>query len=366
MSPISPASTADRSVPFSERSFYLREFRGRTLAVAVPAGEREAFARIRPVLDDLEAGGSSAVLLSPDAAALDEHVEGHAVSAQLPHLEGEVWRRLCERPRLGIVVTGGEGFVAGCREVALRLGIFKLVWIDRRGGLRGASGNRSSFLDLAELHSLLEGEGDGLANTDRLAFWREVAVMLEAGLPAANVCSADALDEELFTYAGSGTLFTRGRYMDLRRLGIDDFDAAHDLIHRGVEEGYLVARSPEEVDAILASAFGAFVEGRHLAGIGALLPGGEERSGEIAALYTLTRFVGEGVGGSLLGFACSRARDLDLSHVYACTTSERVGAFFERNGFGAVAQDEIPAAKWRGYDRERRSRVRCYRRELQA
>jgi N-acetylglutamate synthase-like GNAT family acetyltransferase len=70
------------------------------------------------------------------------------------------------------------------------------------------------------------------------------------------------------------------------------------------------------------------------------------------------------VGGSLVGFACSRARELGLSYVYARTTSARVGAFFERNGFHAVAQEGIPEAKWRSYDPERRSRVRCYRREL--
>jgi N-acetylglutamate synthase-like GNAT family acetyltransferase len=275
-----------------------------------------------------------------------------------------VWRRFREQPRLGIVVSSGDRFVVTCRRLAVELGVFKLVWIDRRGGLRDATGNRHSFVHLDELQFLLEGKGSGLANTDRLEFWREVATMLEAGLSAVNVCCASGLAEELFTYAGSGTLFTRDRYMSVRRLGIDDFDAAHDLIHRGVEEGYLVARTGEEVDAILASAFGAFVEGRHLAGIGALLPGGEERSGEIASLYTLTRFLGEGVGGSLVGFACSRARELGLSYVYACTTSDRVGAFFERNGFREVAREGIPEAKWRRYDPERRCRVRCYRREL--
>ncbi len=358
------AISAALPVPFSEREFYLREFRGRTLAVALPAEEREAFARIRPVLDDLQGGGSRVLLLSPDAAALEEQLAGCVIFAQQPRLEGEVWRRLRGQPRLGIVLPSGERFAAGCRELAVRLGVFKLVWIDRRGGLRAATGSRHSFLHLAELHSLLEGGGGGLANTDRVELWREVSSMLEAGLPAVNICSAEGLDEELFTYAGSGTLFTRDRYMSVRRLGIDDFDAAHDLIHRGVEEGYLVDRSGEEVDAILASGFGAFVEGRHLAGIGALLSGGEERSGEIASLYTLTRFLGEGVGGSLVGFACSWARELGLSHVYACTTSERVGAFFERNGFRTVAQQEIPEAKWRGYDVERRSRIRCYLRGL--
>jgi N-acetylglutamate synthase-like GNAT family acetyltransferase len=352
--------------PFSEREFYLREFRGRTLAVAVPAEEGEGIARIRPVLDDLEAGGSGVLLLSPDAAALQEHLAGRVLSAEHPRLEGEVWRRLRQRSRLGIVAPSADRFVATCRELTLGLGVFKLVWIDRRGGLRGAAGSRYSFVHLDELRSLLEGEGGGLANQDRVLFWREVATMLEAGLPALNVCYAEGLAEELFTYAGSGTLFTRDRYMSVRRLGIDDFDAAHDLIHRGVEEGYLVARSEEEVDAILASAFGAFVEGRHLAGIGALVPGGEEKSGEVASLYTLTRFLGEGVGGSLIGFARSRARALGLSYVYACTTSERVGDFFQRNGFRAVAQEEVPEAKWRNYDPERRTRVRCYRCELSA
>jgi amino-acid N-acetyltransferase len=363
--------TPDPSAPsdalpasFSEREFYLREFGGRTLAIAVAAGEGEALARIRPVLDDLELARSRVLLLSPDAAALEQHLAGRVILAQQPRLEGEVWRRLRARPRLGIVVPDGDRFVSGCRELGVRLGIFKLVWIDRRGGLRGATGNRHSFLHLGELHSLLDGEGVGLANTDRLGFWREVEVMLEQGLPAVNVCSAEGLAEELLTYAGSGTLFTRDRYMSVRRLGIDDFDAAHDLIHRGVEEGYLVARSGEEVDAILASGFGAFVEDRHLAGVGALLPSSENRSGEIASLYTLTRFLGEGVGGSLVGFACAQASQLGLSHVYACTTSERVGAFFERNGFRAVAQEEIPETKWRSYDPERRARVRCYRREL--
>jgi len=352
------------SEPFSEREFYLREFRGRTLVIAVPAGEGEIFGEIGPVLDDLERGGSGVLLFSPDAAALEVHLAGSVISAQQPRLEGEIWRRLRRRPRLGIVLPDGEGFAAACRELAVRLGVFKLVWIDRRGGLRAATGNRHSFVHLAELHSLLEAEGGGLVNTDRLELWREVSAMLEAGLPAVNICSAEGLAEELFTYAGSGTLFTRDRYMSVRRLGIDDFDAAYDLLHRGVDEGYLVERSGEEIDAILASGFGAFVEGRHLAGIGALLPGGEERSGEIASLYTLTRFLGEGVGVSLVGFACSWARELGLSRVYACTTSETVGAFFERNGFRAVAQDEVPEAKWRSYDAERRSRVRCYRREL--
>lgn len=360
------AMSSNGNAAFSEREFYLREFRGRTLAIAVPGEETAALDAVVPVLEALERGGSRVLLLSCDAAALEQRLEGRVIDAEHPRVEGEAWRRLGERPRLGVRVADGPRFAGGCRELALRLGIFKLVWIDRRGGLRAADGKRHSFLHLGELHSLLDAKGGGLLNSERFDLWREVASMLEAGLPAVNVCAAEGLDEELFTYAGSGTLFTRERYMHVRRLGIDDFDAAHDLIRRGVEEGYLAARSVDEIDAVLAWGFGAFVEDRHLAGIGALLPGGEDRSGEIAALYTLTRFLGEGVGDSLVGFACARARDLGLASVYACTTSERVGAFFQRNGFLEVSQQEIPEAKWRCYDPERRARVRCYRRAIEA
>ena len=82
------APSAALPVLFSEREFYLREFRGRTLAIALPAGEDEAFARIGPVLDDLEGGGSGVLLFSPDAAALEMHLAERVLSAQQPRLEG--------------------------------------------------------------------------------------------------------------------------------------------------------------------------------------------------------------------------------------------------------------------------------------
>ena len=145
---------------------------------------------------------------------------------------------------------------------------------------------------------------------------------------------------------------------------MDDFDAAHDLLRRGVEEGYLAPRGEEEVDALLAAGFGAFVEGRDLAGIGALLPSLDGQGAEIAGLYTLTRFLGEGVGFSLVAHALAEAEQRALTYIFACTISDRVGAFFERNGFRAVTPDELPAEKWRDYDPERRDRLRCYRREL--
>lgn len=351
---------------FSEREFYLREFRGRTLAVAVPAEAEERLARIAAVRATLAHGGARVLLLSPDRAALEKALGGEVLPAEASSLESAAWRRLRAAGSAGMAVPGAgdADFAAACRRLAARLGLFKLAWLDARGGLRDAAGRRRSFVNLEELRALLGEEGAGLATREREPLWREVAAMLEAGVPAVNVCSPAGLDEELFTYAGSGTLFTRERYVAVRRLALDDFDAAHDLFQRGVEEGFLAPREAEQVDAVLAHGFGAFVEGRYLAGIGALVPGGDGRSGEIASLYTLTRFKGEGVGGHLVAAALRYAREKGLAYVYACTTSEAVGSFFRRSGFRAVDCASLPEAKWRGYDAERLGRLRCYRREV--
>jgi len=183
--------------------------------------------------------------------------------------------------------------------------------------------------------------------------------MIAGGLPSVSLCAPEALADELFTYAGSGTFFTRERAPLVRTLVLDDFDAANDLIGHGVREGYLVERSPAELEGVLTNGFGLFIEGRYLAGIGALIPHESEQVGEIASLYTLTRFLGEGVGGHLVRFALSRARAAGYRFVFACTTSERVESFFLRQGFEQAQPDQIPADKWKGYPPERRGQLRC-------
>ena len=64
--------------------------------------------------------------------------------------------------------------------------------------------------------------------------------------------------------------------------------------------------------------------------------------------------------------ALRQARSLRLRWVFACTTQERVGAFFERQGFEPISTEDLPARKWRGYDRRRRRHVLCFKRDLPA
>lgn len=347
---------ATPALPFSEKGFYRDEFRGRTLAfvLAQPCD----LAPLTAVLDDLATNQTRALLFGSDEDVLEALLGEVAEPLRAPLLAARVWRRLRSRQRAGVCVPAGEDLAARCGEVCLRLGLTKLVWIDPQGGLLRADASASSFVDLAELEKKIA------AGSERNELLVRLRSLLAAGLPAVNLCTVEGLADELFTWSGSGTLFTRERYASVRWLALDEFDAARELIRRGVDEGYLVERNDDAIDRILAQGFGVFIEGRHLAGIGALLEHGADRAGEVASLYTLTRFIGEGVGAHLVRFALEQAEAQGLACVFACTTSQRVAAFFERCGFARVGPEQIPASKWQGYDPARRPRVIPLRRSL--
>ncbi len=353
---------AQRMTPFSEKGFYLAEFRGRTLMVAVRPEQLGDPEQLEGVLAELAANATRVVLISSGPEIFEAIHDTPVLSVEAPRLEGAIWHGLRASGRVGVDTADAKTFAAATVAIALRLGVSKLIWIDRAGGLHDRDGRRLSFVHRDELRAHLSAPPD--PEDRRLELLRETEKALDAGLHAVNLCSAAGLADELFTYAGSGTLFTLDRYVEVRRLGIDDYDAADDLIGRGVDEGYLAPRSPEEIERVLMNGFGAFVEGHHLAGIGALLRWSEESVGEISSLYTLTRFLGEGIGAHLIDAACTRAAELGCTAVVAVTTSARVAGFFENNGFERVSDAEIPAEKWRGYDPARRSRALCLRRTL--
>lgn len=344
---------------FSEEAFYLQEFRGRTLAISVPDATAAKHPELAAVVARLAANGTRTILLlGPSVHA--SRLGWPSVPLSTPRFAGRVWRSLREHATL--CVPSESDLPATVLQVAALLGLFKVVLLAPFGGLRDEStGEKRSFVHVSELPSLRSAT----TPSDPLhPLLEQVESLIVADVPNVNICTIEGLGDELFTYSGSGTLFTRDRYIKVRRFGIEDFDAADHLIARGSSEGYLAPRNDEQIDTLLAEGFGAFVGNVHLAGIGALrVPEGGE-AGEVASLYTLTRFAGGGIGRNLVSFAVRRAREYGLRYVYACTTFQRVGVFFEKQGFRAVQHDEVPPEKWTGYDAERRSRILCFRFDL--
>ena len=74
---------------------------------------------------------------------------------------------------------------------------------------------------------------------------------LRGGVHAVNLCALPGLSRELYTYEGSGTLFTLEDYCQVDRLGIDDFEEVERLLGRGQREGFLKLRGEDETARIL-------------------------------------------------------------------------------------------------------------------
>ncbi len=369
---------------FTEKEFYLEEFRGRTLLCAVyHEGDQGDLRTLGAVTQELARNGTRVLVVAAGkgvtdpglCAVLTTSADADGIAPcgvtlppgelTLPFL-ADLWGTL--RSNMLVVAHCDAGSVAAlverARVLADRLRACKLIVLDPVGGIcHPETGRLLSFANATVLGQLLADE----RIADRRALLEAIARTLADGVEAVNVCTVDGAARELFTYEGAGTLCTREEYCRVARLGVDDFHEVEKLLERGQREGYLKARSRAEIAEILFEGFGATVGDRHLAGVCALrtAPYATHRVGEIVGLYTLTRFKGEGVGITLVESMTAEARKRKFAYLFACTTQARVGEFFGRQGFRRVAATDVPAEKWHAYDSARQRAVQVYRLDLE-
>jgi amino-acid N-acetyltransferase len=402
---------ASRRTPgavFTEKEFYLDEFRGRTLLFAVHHdAPPERLRLLGEVARDLLVNDTRVIILLGGAGArgrgalraLDRGLAALPAGEQAPLpfvarplAEGapdgpvlmlaaaalapptipeslllDIWRILRGGPLLvGCCEEGPvEHLVEFAQKLGARLRVHKLVVVAAGGGVQPPDASAVlSFMDEAMMEALLRcGEAESAGVAARRPVLEAIRHGLLGGITSVNLCALDGLAREVFTYEGAGTLFTREDYCRVAPLALDDFHEVEKLLERGQREGYLKERTSDEIGRILISGYGATIGQHHLAGVCALHtePYGAERAGEIVGLYTITRFKGEGVGVKLVDCMKAEGRRLGLAYLFACTTQERVGQFFERQGFRRIPVEEVPAAKWTCYDPPRRAAVSVYR-----
>ena len=259
-----------------------------------------------------------------------------------------------------------SSFISCVQQLAVRLKVYKLILLDPTGGV-STGGNHLSFMNGPVLGELLRpGEAEWAGLGDRRPLLETVRAVLEGGVSSVSLCPINGLARELFTYEGCGTLFTLTDYCRVERLGIDDFHEVEKLLERGEREGYLKARTPTEIGQLLLHGYGARLGTGpgELAGFCALLPYAEENAAEIVGLYTITRFQGEGIGSRLVATMIAEGEQRGFSYLFASTTQDGAQRLFERHEFRRVAPEDVAAAKWQGYDPERKGLVMVYRREL--
>ncbi|HJU27584.1 MAG TPA: GNAT family N-acetyltransferase [Candidatus Binataceae bacterium] len=378
---------------FTEKTFYLEEFYGKSLLFALvpPSGERvsELDSLLRTIRELRRNQTRCIVIASPGAMPkLLRRLGGLAPRGEPPNFNpaaglrtrpyppdsavAEIWRRL----RAGSIVaataeTGDPAdLIVFAQELASRLRVFKLLILERGGGIAGPDGARYSFVERRRIRRALAAEKSPL----RRAAVRAASRALLDGVASVNLTAPRDVYDELFSFSGAGTLFTERQYANVRQISIDDFEEVQALIERGQNEGFLLTRNVDEIACLLPSCFGYRVGDEHLAGIVSLLtePYRRESAGEITALYTLTRFQGEGVAAELMKEVLKEARERRLRYVFACTSEDRAARFFARlkfpqfgrQRFRRVGPADIAPAKWRGYDRARIERLSIFRCDL--
>jgi len=298
---------------FDEQQFYLDEFRGRTLLFAMPVEclQRETdYESLGAVTSRLLTNDTRVLVLVgvPDASRSDQILRrlqrrlsplifrdetaplfaqrGARAAAFVPlaaaafsapdnatALLSNVWSTLRRGPLfVGAIAGAGAGdTIQFATQVAVRLRVHKLVLVDADDGIAGADGKQLSFLDEKTLTTLLEaGQAEWAGLATRRPIFEVVRTALLSGVSSVNLCTLAGMARELFTYEGSGTLFTSADYCTIQRLGIDDFEEVERLIERGQREGLLKPRAADEVASMLVNGYGATIGAHHLAGICAL------------------------------------------------------------------------------------------------
>ena len=370
---------------FTEKTFYLEEFYGKSLLFALipPAGQRISdFDSLVLTLRELRRNQTRCVVIvSPSALPKLMRRLGKLAPKEPPPVfnpsEGlrsrpyppdsavaEIWARL----RAGSIVVASmsrddaDDLTVFARELASRLRVFKLLMLDRRGGLIDKDGNRLSFVEEHRIRRTMRN----IRGRARRAIVRAALDALEDGVGSVNLVAPGDVYEELFSFIGAGTLFTEMQYGFVRPVSIDDFEEVEALIVRGQTEGHLLPRTPEQIAQILPSCFGYRIGDEHLAGICSLLtePYRRDRAGEITAMYTLTRFQGEGVAAVLVREILKEAEARRLKYVFACTSDDRVAGLFSRLGFKRATARDVSQAKWKGYDTSRIDNLSILRTDL--
>lgn len=379
------------TLSFAEKDFYLDEFHGKSLLFALRAADVGTDAdadAAGEVFSALLTNETRVLLLIETSGAEGEQRRVKALCKRLAHaaklpvivpavlsasenedaLLSQVWSVLRGAPVFAGLwpVNPAISLVTCAHRVAARLKVYKLVLLDPAGGIV-TGGSRLSFMNGPVLHELLRpGEAEWAGLGARRPLLEAVWVALEGGVLSVTLCPLSGLARELFTYEGCGTLFTLTDYCRVERLGIDDFYEVEKLIERGEREGYLKARTPDEIGHLLLYGYGARLGAApgELAGFCALLLYPEDNAGEVVGLHTITRFQGEGIGGRLIATLIAEGERRGLTYLFASTTQEGAQRLFERQGFCRVSPDDVSAAKWRGYDPARKEQIAVYRRDL--
>ena len=361
-----------------ELAHYAERYKGRVAVLLVPAE-----VAMGPLLHDIQVLAAYQVRLLLLLRGMEETLRPALVSANLRGHRFHLCNELPADPgrlpdgllaALGDVLARGEIAVAplggnptcedagndvapGPQEqlalhLARELGAAKLFFAPGvTAKMRGLLRNNSVLL--SEMPATLAKVGE---DATARAWLEWLAQGLRDGAPDMVLLEGTQgeLYGEVFTYDGSGILFSRRSDATIRPATLRDLTDIMLLLRPDVESGRILP--PQE--AAVARNIGNYciyeIDGVPV-GMACLKPFGD--AAELAQFATLPRYRGRGRARELARFLMERARVLGYARLFALSIDPRMGEFFTGLGFQPVPREHLPDAWQRGYDMNRPSKA---------
>lgn len=258
----------------------------------------------------------------------------------------------------------GEAFnltvedVASAAATALKAD--KLLIYGNEAGILDEEGERISKMSAEEAQALIRQKIEQSGLDEELRNLQLAVKACMATVKRAQVISYEddgALLIELFTRDGIGTLITQELYEQLRPATIKDVGGILELIEPLEEEGVLVHRSRELLEAEIEQ-FTVIERENMIVACGALYPQpGQEggRQAELACMATHPDYRDEGRGQKILEQIEKNARRIGVNKLFVLTT--KTPHWFVERGFVQSNVDALPEKKKSLYNYQRNSMI---------
>lgn len=241
-------------------------------------------------------------------------------------------------------------------ETAIALNADKLLIYSKESGILDKDGVAINKLSAEQAQKLIE-EKSGRDGSDEALKNLQLSVKacLATVLRSQVISYVDdgALLTELFTRDGVGTLITQENYEQTRAASIDDIGGIMDLIQPLEQEGALVHRSREKLEAEIQDFVVIEREGMIIA-CAALFKHGDE-SAELACLATHSEYRNNSYGKVIFEYIEESAQDQGIKKLFVLTTKSP--HWFLEKGFTEGSIDSLPAEKKNLYNFQRNSKV---------
>lgn len=263
-------------------------------------------------------------------------------------------------PSLGYSPTG-EVFNLTVEDVAcstaIALGADKLLIYGDEAGILDQDDDRISKLSAEEAQALIKQKIAQNGGVDNQLRNLELGVKAcSATVKRSQVISYEddgALLIELFTRDGIGTLITQELYEQLRPATIKDVGGILELIEPLEQQGILVQRSRERLEAEIEQ-FSVITRDGAIIACAALYPQ-DKQSGELACLATHPDYRNHNRGQLLLEHVEKNARKLGLNKLFVLTTHSP--HWFVERGFVPSSVEALPEKKKSLYNYQRNSKI---------